>query len=271
MEFRGNFKDFSIAQLLNLVHLARKTGVLLIKTGESRVRLVFTEGRLAYARNEAGKSDLAEILRQARLIDFPRFRSIRDRQETLPENELGFELAVTGVLSQAAIQESIRQYSAALIRQMFSWNTGEFDFQPDAAAPQGKILLNLPLDEFIAEGINSLSEREQLRKDIPNLDVELVFTDQPETITEQISLGGPEWQIISNINSHHTLSAIAAEINMNEDEIRRVVSGLVRAGVVQIHEKSDIIKPAENKIEKEREEKNLKKFVTQLSHKFISK
>ncbi len=49
MALRGNLRDFSITQLLNLINLARKTGTLFIEGPNETARVAFREGKLAFA------------------------------------------------------------------------------------------------------------------------------------------------------------------------------------------------------------------------------
>jgi hypothetical protein len=49
MALKGNLKDFSTTQLLNLIHLARKTGTLTIQVPSGVTTLYFREGKLVYA------------------------------------------------------------------------------------------------------------------------------------------------------------------------------------------------------------------------------
>jgi len=55
MALQGDLQDFTVTQLLNLVNLANKSGALLIQGPNEGARLIFRQGRLAYAQlaNEA--------------------------------------------------------------------------------------------------------------------------------------------------------------------------------------------------------------------------
>ena len=64
MALKGNLKDFTITQLLNLVNLARKTGTLVIEGAGDIARLVFREGKLAYAQYSQEDNALASILQR---------------------------------------------------------------------------------------------------------------------------------------------------------------------------------------------------------------
>ncbi|HAX69761.1 MAG TPA: hypothetical protein DCY14_09155, partial [Anaerolineae bacterium] len=55
MALRGNLRDFTITQLLNLINLASKTGTLVVDGSSEQAYVSFREGKLAYVR--IGKDD----------------------------------------------------------------------------------------------------------------------------------------------------------------------------------------------------------------------
>ena len=64
MALKGNLRDFSTTQLLNLISLARKTGTLTID-GREQAQMSFREGKLVYASLGESGSNLAQILQRA--------------------------------------------------------------------------------------------------------------------------------------------------------------------------------------------------------------
>ena len=49
MALKGNLRDFSVTQLLNLINLARKTGTLTLEGPNEAAWVSFHEGKLIYA------------------------------------------------------------------------------------------------------------------------------------------------------------------------------------------------------------------------------
>ena len=50
MALRGNLRDFTVTQLLNLINLAQKTGTLVLDGPSEQAQIAFRDGKLAYAR-----------------------------------------------------------------------------------------------------------------------------------------------------------------------------------------------------------------------------
>ena len=65
MALKGNLRDFSTTQLLNLIHLARKTGALTLQVQSGVTTLFFREGKLIHTSANGRDAHLASILARA--------------------------------------------------------------------------------------------------------------------------------------------------------------------------------------------------------------
>jgi hypothetical protein len=62
----------------------------------------------------------------------------------------------------------------------------------------------------------------------------LKFTERPGTDLKNINLSIEEWRVVSYVNPRNTMNQISRTVKMNDLEIRRVVYGLLQAGLVEI-------------------------------------
>jgi len=234
MALKGNLRDFTITQLLNLVNLACKTGTLVIEGPGDVARISFREGKLAYAQLGDQESTLAAILRRNKKISARQYTILQERAQKMTDKELGLLLINAGYLSQTDIIESLQQYFVAVVRQLFTWVEGLFQFDTNTLTPLDKIPVRMDLENLIIEGSRQLREWEQLSQEIPSLDMSLKFSDRPGTNIRNVNLSVEEWRVVSYVNPKNTMRQISRTIKMNELEIRRVVYALLQAGLVEI-------------------------------------
>ena len=234
MALRGNLRDFSITQLLNLVNLARKTGTLVVEGPGQSAQVNFREGKLCFAQIGQEANDLAAVLQRARKITPNQARVIRERTRQMSDKEVGLLLINGGYLTQKDILESLQQYNIDIVRRLFTWVEGFFHFEQNAVAPNGKIPVRIDLENLIIEGARQLREWEQLQEEIPSLDMALKFTDRPGANLRNLNLSLEEWRVIRYVNPKNTMRQIAHAVKMNDLEIRRVVYALLQAGLVEI-------------------------------------
>jgi hypothetical protein len=234
MALKGNLRDFTITQLLNLINLAKKTGSLVIDGPGEVARVNFREGKLAYAQISTEDNSLAAVLQRNNKISAGQYRILKERTATMSDMELGLLLINAGYVSQTDIIASLQQYSMSIVRRLFTWVEGFFRFEPSEMAPDGKISVRIDLENLIIEGSRQLREWEQLQEEIPSLDMALKFIDRPGTNLRKLNLSVEEWRVVSYVNPKNSIRQIAKATKMNDLEIRRVVFGLLQAGLVEI-------------------------------------
>ena len=234
MALKGNLRDFTITQLLNLINLARKTGTLTIEGPSESARVMFREGKLAFAQYGQEDTSLSYILLKSNKISQNQHRILRERTARMPDKELGLLLINAGYLSQEDILVSLQQNFIDVVRRLFTWVEGFFRFEQDNLPLDGRIAVKIDLENLIIEGARQLREWEQLQEEIPSLEMALKFMDRPGTNLKNINLSVEEWRVVSYVNPKNTMAQIARTVKMNDLEIRRVVYGLLQAGLVEI-------------------------------------
>ncbi len=234
MALKGNLRDFTITQLLNLINLAQKTGLLVIEGPGETARINFRQGKLAYAQLGNEDGSLASILYKTRKISQSQYRLLLERASSMTDKELGLLLINAGYLTQDDILTSLQTYFIDVVRRLFTWVEGFFRFDQDVTPPDGKITIRMDLENLIIEGARQLREWEHLQEEFSSLDMALKFTDRPGTNIQKVNLSLEEWRVVSYVNPKNTIRQIARATKMNDLEIRRVVYGLIQAGLVEI-------------------------------------
>jgi hypothetical protein len=233
MALSGNLRDFTITQLLNLINLANKTGTLIVEGPSETAAVSFRNGKLAYAQIDQEDSSLASVLYKVKKISSGQYKSIQQGAAHISDKELGLLLINAGYLSQEDILTYLQQHFTDIIQRLFTWVEGVFHFDNDTPPPDDRISVRLDLENLIIEGSRQMREFEQLQDEIPSLDMALKFTDRPGTNLRNVNLSVEEWRVVSYINPRNTIRRIASTTKMNDLEIRRIVYGLLQAGLVE--------------------------------------
>lgn len=234
MALKGNLRDFTITQLLNLINLAKKTGTLRIKVLDKSAQLSFSEGKLTYATCSMEDNNLSTMLLYAKAINARQYRLIKSRAANKSDKALGLMLINSGYITQNKIFSSLGKYYQSVIKRLYSWQDGKFEFVPVVNIPQGKITIKLDLENIIIEGSRELQEFEKLSEELPNLDISMRFAERPNVDIRSLNLSAAEWRVVSYINPKNTIKQIASVLKMSDNEIRKVVYGLLQAGLVHL-------------------------------------
>jgi hypothetical protein len=255
MPFKGNLADFSATQILNLINLARKTGTLhiyepvvtkeMIKDGQGRLRpkvvpgkervnIAFKEGRLILAGMGDQDGHLANVLHKAGKLNAEQARVIRERGSKYSDKALALMLINANYVTQTDIVRSIQQHTLDIVFDVMTWNEEPFIFEDNVIPPPERITVPMDLKNVIFEGTRRLKEVKPLEEELPNLDMALRFPEAPGDKFRGIHLSVEEWRVVSFINPKNSIRQIAKACNMTDTEIRRVVYGLLAAGLVEL-------------------------------------
>ncbi|TEU13365.1 MAG: DUF4388 domain-containing protein [Anaerolineales bacterium] len=234
MALKGNLRDFSTTQLLNLINLARKTGALTIKAQGTSARLFFKEGKLIHASLGGRDGHLANMLLKAGKLSAEQSRTIQAHSEIDSDKELGLLLINADYVTQNDIVQSVKVYILDVVYTLFTWVEGLFYFEPNLLPSEDKITVPINLENIILEGSRRLKEWERLQDELPDLNRALRFTDRPDTKLRDINLSVEEWRVISFINPRNTIKQIAQSNNMSDFQIRKIVYGMFQAGLVEL-------------------------------------
>lgn len=234
MALKGTLQDFSTTQLLNLVHLARKTGALQVKQDSELASLFFREGKLVFALMTGYDGLLTSMLVKGKKLSLDQAKAIQVRSKEKDDKRLAMILIQNGYISKEDVVQSATQYILDIIYRLFTWREGEFFFEPDRL-PEG-IRLTVPIDlgNVIMEGSRRVQEWERLQDELPDLDMALRFTDRPDAKLRNISLSQEEWKVISYVKPVNSIRGIAQANGMNDFQIRKIVYGMLQAGLVEL-------------------------------------
>jgi hypothetical protein len=245
MALKGNLRDFNLTQLLNLINLARKTGMLFIEASGQQAQICFREGKLVFASLDSQEGHLAQVLFKAGKLSQDQTRTILTRAGTTSDKRLGMMLIEAGHVTQEDILNSLRKHTQDVVFRVFTWGDGTFRFEPNALPPEDRITVPMNLENIILEGTRQVKEWEELQDELPNLDMALRFTDRPDARLRNINLSVEEWRVVSFINPRNSIRQIAKANNLSDFQIRRIVYGMLQAGLVEMvrPEGVEMVKP----------------------------
>ncbi len=236
MALNGNLRDVSLNQLLNLIHLAHKTGVLTVHSddGVGAARLYFKEGKLIQATRDGQSARLTDVLVKVGKLTADQAKSMQARSKIDTDKELGLLLIQFGILNQNDIVQGVRSYLLDVVYNLFTWPSGAFRFEPNQLPAEERVTVPISLEHLILEGSRRVQEWERLRGALPDLDVPLRFSERPDANLRNINLNVDQWKVISFINSKNTIRQIAGFLKMDEHQIRGIVHNLQTAGLIDV-------------------------------------
>src|SRR3954469_12743361 len=154
MGISGSLKDVSVADVMQFIHLGRRTGTLLLHRGPQKAMVGFHCGRLVSA--QAPKTPkLGDLLITSGMIDRGILeKAILSQREALEHRSLGQILVTSGSIDAEGLRQVIAQQIEQAVSEVMVWDNGTFEFAIDDLRPIDDIAL-YPSDVLPDADINT--------------------------------------------------------------------------------------------------------------------
>lgn len=232
MALKGNLRDFGTTQLLNLINLARKTGKLTVDGRAQNAFLYFREGRLIHASTQKDEGHLTAMLLKSGKLTREQVEVVNSRSSSSSDKAMGKYLMEAKLVSRDNIIQGVKDYMLEIVYDLFTWDEGAFLFEQDSLPDNDRITVPLNLDNVILEGSRRILEFGKLQDELPDLaTIALKITDKP---LRDVKLTQDHWRVISHIHPRNSVKQIAQNNSMDEFQIRKIVYGMLQAGLVEL-------------------------------------
>jgi hypothetical protein len=128
MSLVGSLEDLSLGDILQIVHLSGKSGVLALRSDVGEGQIIFDKGMLRSARVRGLPQDLRELILRRRAVPSDALADAA-REARRAGTPLADAILQRGLLSSDALEELRGQGASDAVLEMFRWRAGEFSFE----------------------------------------------------------------------------------------------------------------------------------------------
>jgi hypothetical protein len=237
MALEGTLRDFSFADILQLISLQRKTGVLTLRTEENLVTVSFQDGFIVGAStlNQHTEDMIGLILlKRGEVTEAELEGALRLQEETL--QRLGRILIDHHVVPIETVQVALHQQILQIVYRVFRWADGEYHFSQETDIDYDRELLKpMAADSIIMEGARMTDEWPFIDQRIPDRDAVFRKVD-PSRHLEVVAagddlLGGLEFSFDGNEQTS-TESLPDNQVTESQMAVYPLVNGLDSAAEI---------------------------------------
>ncbi|MEE8508561.1 MAG: DUF4388 domain-containing protein [Myxococcota bacterium] len=207
MSLVGNFDDLGLAEIMQIVSLSRKSGLLVLRSDSREGRIVFREGLVCGAFAKGEPEDLKGLLVGGGFLSDDEFEraALRARES---KGSLDDALSEHTDLTPERLASLRREQVERSVIRMFGWRSGEFCFEAGSKTDDHRhelMVLDGVNPQFLAMEATRLGDEGNREKDVENrpvgaacdtadsgsidalapADAESAESDPPETVAEQ--------------------------------------------------------------------------------------
>ena len=173
MALEGTLKDFSLADIFQLIGLQRKTGVLTLRGRDDTVTVTFLDGKVvgADSLNRRLENRLGAVLMKTGTLTQDQLnRALEIQRETL--QRLGFILTHYGIISAASLKAAIQLQIQQIIYRLFRWKDGEYHFSQETTIEYDRDNVDpIAAESILMEGARMMDEWPIIEKRIRSYDM----------------------------------------------------------------------------------------------------
>ncbi|MEJ2188590.1 MAG: DUF4388 domain-containing protein [Acidobacteriota bacterium] len=281
MALEGTLLDFSFADILQLISLQRKTGVLTLKNDENLVTVSFLEGCIVGAStlNQHPEDMIGLILtKRGEVSEVELEAALRRQEETL--QRLGRILIDHHVVPVDTVRIALHQQILQIVYRVFRWSDGEYHFSQETDIDYDRDLMEpMAADSIIMEGARMTDEWPFIDQRIPEREAvyikvdpsrelevvtatfddfeELGFsfeerekkTDSDEVVGNQVS--DAQMTVYQLVNGTNSINEIILESTLVEFETCKALADLKDRGLIREASQEEIARELRREVKEE--------------------
>lgn len=155
MSLVGNLEDLGLGEILQIVSLSRKSGILALHSRGREGRVVFRQGQVVRATSSTYQQNLGEVLIRKGILDVGTLKKALAFQEEGGFRErLGTILIANFGVADNAIEEVVREQIENVVYSLFGWAEGTFEFELQENVEVSDNIRMDPLQFMLDQGLN---------------------------------------------------------------------------------------------------------------------
>jgi hypothetical protein len=241
MAIRGSLSEFSVPEILQLLALQQKSGVLALTHEAEGSRVMFFErGKVLAAaeRRQTGRNAFLRHLSISRLLTDDQLESVEDICQATG-HDLFTVLVSSGVLGRDRLQDEMRRYAQLGVDEVIGWREGTYEFSGDEKSlPSQGITVKLNPEELLLETMRRNDELATLKESMLAPDLILAKVRNADSVP----LPHEALVVTGLVNGQRTIDEICAESPLGEYLTYDTISELLSSQQIMIVDPSQAVR-----------------------------
>lgn len=231
MAIRGSLQEASLPDVIQLLHLGRRSGCLALADHGSHASIYFEEGWIIHASIVNRPDRLGDLLIRHGRISNAQLEQALAIQSRHRGRRLGEVLVGLGALSRDELRHYILRQVEEAVYALFNWRSGSFTFEPGMRPEQGVECVRVAPDALLLEGARRVDEWSLIEQKIPSFD--LIFAaDRSQASTADPDFSELQRRLLALLDGVRDVRTLVDELGLTEFEVCQALYGLLAAGMI---------------------------------------
>jgi len=250
MALKGTLRDFSLADIFQLIGIQRKTGVLTLKSDKDVATVSFVDGNVVAADSLHRRLEdrLGTVLvKSGRITETQLQEALKTQKSTL--KRMGNILVDSGFIDSDGLRTALHIQISQMVYRLFRWRDGEYNFSQEQRVDyDAEHVVPMSAESILMEGARILDEWPMIEKAIKSFatifgraNVEIVQSDassptvgvEGDDGARSITLNEEEKRVHALVDGRLTVQDIVERSTSSEFETCRVLYELVNRQLIE--------------------------------------
>jgi hypothetical protein len=226
----ADVRAFALADVLQLVHVPGKSGLLHFEHAGTEKRVYLHGGEVVFARSNQQVDRLGESLVRRGTVGREQLEAAQDAHSTAaPGTPIGRVLVEQNALTPQQLWEGVKAQVEEIVRSLFAYGAGTVLFLEGEVRPDNVVRLALPTQRLVEEG---LSQRDGILEFLAFLeDPKIQLIAVPEA---REHLSGIERAIVDAAESPSRFPSVCRSVGVDPLSCARTVQLLDEMGALKL-------------------------------------
>jgi tetratricopeptide (TPR) repeat protein len=243
MAIEGPLKELSIQDVLQLLQLADKTGVLTVRSDRLNDEAIvhFSKGDIVFAVRRRSTRRLGQLLIRAGKLTQRELDRALELQRADPTRRLAELLLEMGSITEEELERQLRFQMEETIYELMGWDEGYFKFEERTEIAQQRLLSRVRVDSLLMEGARRIDEWSRIEAKVPGPEAIPVLAPAADREAAPLDLKTEEWEVLAELDGERDVRRLAADLGRSAFDVAKTIYGLVSTGVVQVQTRNSRI------------------------------
>jgi tetratricopeptide (TPR) repeat protein len=239
MAIEGPLRELGIQDVLQLLELAQKTGVLTVRSERLNDEAIvhFSKGEIVFAVRRRSTRRLGQLLIRAGKLTRGDLDRALEKQRSDPTKRLAEIFVDMGLVNEEELARQLRFQMEETVYELMSWEEGYFKFEERGEIAKQRLLARVRVDSLLMEGARRLDEWSRLESKVPSPEAIPALAPASDRDVTPLELSSEEWEVLAEVDGERDIRQIAADLGRSAFDVGKILFGLVAAGIVQVQER----------------------------------
>jgi hypothetical protein len=230
MGLSGNLESFGVLEILQLMALQRKSGVLRLQNTDGQQQVLFLEkGRIVATRDRRANDDdpLIRFLHGASYLNDEQMQTLSNVQKQSGRDAL-YVMLSGGMIGRDRLVEAVTQHTQQIVDNLLGWRHGTYDFSGDERSiPKLAFKVPLSVEELLMEGVRRMDELATIKQAVLAPDLHLMRSSDS---IDRSSLSRELLVVYDLVQGSTMVETIVARSPLGEYSTYEAISALLETG-----------------------------------------